>query len=72
MNPTGKNGSDFSICWDCKNSTKPHICPFTLWLDPNTRTQAIGFVIPDPAYETGLESVPGSAGDIQSVIDKFI
>lgn len=53
-------------------STKPHLCPFTLWLDPNTRAQAVGFVIPDPAYETGLESVPGSAGDIQSVIDKFI
>lgn len=28
MNPTGKNGSNYSKCWDCKNSTKPNVCPW--------------------------------------------
>lgn len=49
MNPTGKNGSDFSICWDCKNSTKPHICPWARdftpvkgWKAAPTKIKAFG------------------------------
>ena len=28
MNKTGKNGSNYSICWDYKNSVKPGVCPW--------------------------------------------
>lgn len=28
MKKSGKNGSDITLCWDCRNATNPWVCPW--------------------------------------------